>query len=59
MLDENKIRGMILGAALGDALGVPHEFVNMGPYTGKLEYVTILKHGQRFGHPHKNWSILR
>lgn len=39
------LRGMIVGACLGDALGAPHEFLgskrSVGKYTGKLEYVTV------------------
>lgn len=36
----NRVRGMLMGAFLGDALGAPHEFYcNRGiPYTGKLEH---------------------
>lgn len=36
----DKVRGMLMGAFLGDALGAPHEFrVNAKvPYTGKLEH---------------------
>lgn len=39
-LSLNKVRGMLMGAFLGDALGVPHEFrCNANtPYTGKLEH---------------------
>ena len=42
---ENKILGMLIGAGLGDALGVPHEFPRMAkfPYTGKLEHSLPLK----------------
>jgi ADP-ribosyl-[dinitrogen reductase] hydrolase len=35
----DKVRGMLIGVALGDALGVPHEFrYQNAPYTGKLEH---------------------
>jgi len=36
----DKIRGMLIGVILGDALGVPHEFRYQRnvPYTGKLEH---------------------
>jgi len=40
----NRIRGMLIGAFLGDALGAPHEFkcsANV-PYTGKLEHRTFM-----------------
>lgn len=37
---RDRIRGMLLGAALGDALGAPHEFATSEPlsrYSGRLE----------------------
>lgn len=38
--DADRVRGMLAGGALGDALGAPHEFrCNRGtPYTGRLEH---------------------
>lgn len=42
---RNHIRGMVLGAALGDALGAPHEFRNqvpLGRYTGRLEHPLVV-----------------
>jgi ADP-ribosyl-[dinitrogen reductase] hydrolase len=36
---KDRVLGMVMGAALGDALGAPHEFVNQTPlskYTGRL-----------------------
>jgi len=40
MITLDRIRGMIIGAVLGDALGVPHEFKYQRKlkYTGKLQY---------------------
>lgn len=39
MIPLDKVRGMLIGVALGDALGVPHEFrYQNAPYTGKLEH---------------------
>ncbi len=38
----DRARGMLYGAALGDALGVPHEFratARLAAYTGRLEVV--------------------
>ena len=44
---QDKIRGMLTGHALGDALGHPHEFhCQTDKYTGKLEYRA--KHTSRF-----------
>ena len=39
-INEDKVRGMLWGVALGDALGAPHEFrvVSISNYTGVLEY---------------------
>jgi ADP-ribosylglycohydrolase len=34
----DKIRGMFMGAFLGDSLGAPHEFNKKLPYTGLLQY---------------------
>ncbi|MCK4967764.1 MAG: ADP-ribosylglycohydrolase family protein [Candidatus Aenigmarchaeota archaeon] len=42
----NKIKGAIIGGALGDALGAPHEFYRDAKYNGKL-YLP-LKHKIRF-----------
>lgn len=38
----NKIKGMLFGAFLGDALGAPHEFFSI-KYTGNLEHPIIIK----------------
>jgi len=42
MSSLDKIRGMFMGAFLGDALGAPHEFRGSGHlvYTGILEHKT-------------------
>lgn len=45
---EDKILGMCLGAALGDALGAPHERNKKFKYTGKLEFPII--HTKSHGH---------
>ena len=46
-LSFNKIHGMLVGVALGDALGHPHEFkYQHDKYTGKLEYKG--KHNSRW-----------
>ncbi len=38
-MDLNKLKGIIVAVALGDALGAPHEFkYQQVEYTGKLEY---------------------
>jgi len=48
-LDMDRVRGMFLAGALGDALGAPHEFKTVKySYTGKLEHKTILS--SRFGY---------
>jgi ADP-ribosyl-[dinitrogen reductase] hydrolase len=42
-MDANKIKGMLMGLALGDALGAPHEFKYQNNiYTGELVYVVKL-----------------
>lgn len=40
----DKVRGMFMGAFLGDALGAPHEFRanTKTPYTGKLEHKAFM-----------------
>lgn len=43
---EDSIRGMFIGAFLGDALGAPHEFSKKLKYTGSLEHITV--HNSRF-----------
>jgi len=47
---RDRVRGMLYGAALGDALGAPHEFRNQVPlarYTGSLEHsVTLVRRFQ-------------
>lgn len=48
---EDKISGTLIGLAVGDALGVPHEFKSQRNkiYTGKLEVVPefIFRSGAR------------
>ncbi len=41
-VDVNRVRSMLMGVFLGDALGVPHEFHYNSSlvYTGKLQYKT-------------------
>lgn len=38
----DRVRGMFMGAFLGDALGAPHEFNRKVPYTGLLEHETVM-----------------
>ena len=39
MWNHDRIHGLLAGAALGDALGAPHEFRHTQlPYTGRVEY---------------------
>lgn len=54
---EDKIRGMIAFLAVGDALGVPHEFVYQRDikYTGKVEHASFL--WNRFKKEKKNLVI--
>src|SRR3990167_6684203 len=40
---EDKIKGMVIGSILGDALGFPHEFNTKHTYTGKLEFQPIVR----------------
>ena len=42
IISLDRIRGMLMGAFLGDALGAPHEFNKKLPYTGILEYKTSM-----------------
>lgn len=55
LFPSNLVRGAILGLALGDALGAPHEYRNILPithYTGQLIYPLTLNsrwHGTRTG----------
>ena len=44
----DRVRGGLMGLALGDALGVPHEFGAKIQYTGKLEHYHISRVGARF-----------
>ncbi len=52
---KDRVRGMLYGVALGDALGAPHEFKNSIPvsqYTGQLEYQPLVPsrfQGIRYG----------
>lgn len=53
-MDVNRVYGMAVGHALGDALGAPHEFARLKnpPYTGVLQYeprVPSRFHGVRQG----------
>lgn len=48
MNNSDKIYGTILGHALGDALGAPHEFYPYGFYTGKLK-TPITRYSRYFG----------
>ncbi len=54
---RDKVRGMLLGVATGDALGAPHEFHYQTPlsaYTGRLEHRLVVvrrfQPGKKFGH---------
>src|SRR5579862_2262954 len=48
----DRIKGGIIGLALGDALGVPHEFTGgQVQYTGHLDKRYIYDLGKRFGRP--------
>lgn len=55
LLDPGCARGMVLGHALGDALGAPHEFSYGTPlraYTGRLAHPWVCQgryHGRRVG----------
>jgi len=42
LIDKNKVYGIILGHALGDALGTPVEFFPYAHYNGKLEKRRLL-----------------
>lgn len=48
-----KIYGMVLGHALGDALGAPCEFPEIQQYTGKLEFPIIRAENKFFKIPRK------
>lgn len=54
MATLDRVRGMMIGVAVGDALGAPHEFRYMrNEYTGVLEYPINLqfRFGQRYNYP--------
>jgi len=49
-MSKDRINGMIVAHALGDALGAPHEFNSKVAYTGKLEHEIVINtrfQGQR------------
>jgi ADP-ribosylglycohydrolase len=43
--NKNYVRGMLVGGALGDALGAPHEFDRKKTYTGELIYPLTTGYG--------------
>lgn len=55
MMDLDTLKGLLWGAALGDALGAPHEFKTGTPlrhYTGRLEFPLVRQNqwqGRRVG----------
>ena len=55
---QNEIRGCLLGAAIGDALGAPFEHLGPGPQKGILKetggLITDFHHGQDF--PAGSWT---
>ena len=48
LIDKNKVYGIILGHALGDALGTPVEFFPYAHYNGKLE-TPIIRYSRTYG----------
>lgn len=51
-MDSDKVRGMLICVALGDALGAPHEFSNNYEYTGMLEHkprMLVRYQGYKYG----------